>query len=243
MHLGTYFKYLNYFVVLGFTSLACIVKTSAAPHQTEQASMPAKKTKAQNTEQAPLINMKGMEVGIGNSKAPLTIVMYYSLTCPHCHDYQVDEIPKIKAEFIDKGLVYFIYRDFPTDANAVKAAKIAWCHGTQQYLAFARKLLETQDKWVPIDVAKLKEADKNLVKIAKDLGISEVDYKKCLSNETIEASILRSSFEAQKTYSINAAPAFLVNNEYYDGIVTADYIREKLHKMMDSKFHLPIPEN
>lgn len=242
MHLGTYFKYLNNFVVISFTLLVCLVETLAAP-KVGQASMPIQQHKAQNAEQAPLINMKGMEIGIGNSKAPLTIVMYYSLTCPHCHDYQLKEIPKIKAEFIDKGLVYFIYRDFPTDASAVKAAKIAWCHGSQQYLAFAKKLLETQDKWVPIDVAKLKESDKNFEKIAMELGISEADYKKCLANETIEASILRSSFEAQKTFSINAAPAFLVNNEYYDGIVTVEYIRDKLNKMMDSKFHLPIPKH
>jgi|GEM_PF-3578226 len=241
MHLGTYFKYLNNFVVIGFTFLACLSEVSAAPHQIGQALVPGQKSKSQDVEQTPLMNIKGMEVSMGDSKAPLTIVMYYSLTCPHCHDYQLQEIPKIKSEFIDKRLVRFIYRDFPTDSSAVKAAKIAWCHGKEQYLGFAKKLLETQDKWVPIDVAKLKEADKNLERIAKDLGISDTDYKKCLANEEIEASILRSSFEAQKTYSINAAPAFLVNNEYYDGIVTADYIRDKLHKMMDSKHHLPIP--
>lgn len=187
--------------------------------------------KPEPSQQASLLHFGGREIKIGSNVAPLTIVMYYSLTCPHCHDFQKEEFPKIQKEFIDKGLVLFIVRDFPTDSSAIKAAKIAWCHGTKQYLSFAQKLLETQEAWVPKDVEKIKEADKSLHDIARELGISEADYHKCLANEDIEASILRSSFEAQKTYQIDGAPAFLINGEVYKGIFTTETIRKKLLEM------------
>ena len=180
---------------------------------------------------ASLLHFGGREVCIGNPHAPLTIIMYYSLTCPHCHDYQKDELPKIQSEFIDKGLVRFVFRDFPTDAFAIKAAKIAWCHGTQQYLTFARRLLETQDKWVPKDAEKDKEADKALEEIARELGITDADCQKCLANDNVESSILRSCFEAQKTYQITAAPAFLINGKAHEDILTAENIRKILLDM------------
>ena len=189
--------------------------------------------KPEASQQSSLLHFGGREVRIGSNVAPLTIVMYYSLTCPHCHDFQKEEFPKIQKEFIDKNLVLFIVRDFPTDSSAIKAAKIAWCHGTKQYLSFAQKLLETQEEWIPKDAQKIKEADKALHDIARELGISDTDYHKCLANENIEASILRASFEAQKTYQIDGAPAFLINGEVYKGEspFTTETIRKKLLEM------------
>ncbi|MCE3231487.1 MAG: hypothetical protein K0R52_1415 [Alphaproteobacteria bacterium] len=184
------------------------------------------------TEKVPqLNNFGGQEISLGKP-APLTIVMYYSLTCPHCHEFQKEGLPKIQKEFIDKGLVQFIFRDFPTDSFAIKAAKIAWSHGARQYLPFAQKLLETQDQWVPKDPGKIQEADKALQDIAlKELGISEADYNKCLANEDVEKAILRTSFEAQKNHQISAAPAFLVNGKVYEGNLTPEEIDKLLRDM------------
>lgn len=233
MRKGTRWKYLNYRFTIVLTLGTIAFALLNIPGQAEQAPkhpqtqgktepQPALKTTIPSN--APLSNFGGREVTIGNSHAPLTIVMYYSLTCPHCHDYQTHDLPKIQKEFIDKGLVRFIFRDFPTDAVAIKGAKIAWCHGAKQYISFAQKLLETQGKWAL--------SDKALHDIAtKELGISELDYQKCLVNENVESSILRSSFEAQRNFQIDAAPAFLINGKHHEGIVTTDTIHEKLLEM------------
>lgn len=245
MHKGTNWKYLSYsffiafvLVVIVFSAMfanARVDQTISTPQNTT--SEPSHHTKSPQGQS--ILNFGAREVSIGNPHAPLTVVMYYSLSCPHCHDYQKDELPKIQREYIDKGLVRFVYRDFPTDATAIKAAKIAWCHGTKQYLNFSKKLMETQDKWVPSDLAKIKEAENAFREIAiKELGISPTDFQKCLVNENIESSILRQSFEAQKVHAIDAAPAFLINGKIYkdkkddiNGIVTANVIQEKLAEL------------
>ena len=176
----------------------------------------------------------GLEVSIGSPYAPLTIVMYYSLTCPHCHDFQEKILPEIKSEFIDKGLVRFVFRDFPTDHLALKAAKIAWCMGKDHYLAIAKKLLATQDDWAPIDPAKLKDAEKALYDIAKEMAITDKDYRKCLANQNVEDTITRTSFEAQKAYQFVGAPAFLVNGKAFKDDMDVKAIR---HLLLDMGIH------
>lgn len=184
-----------------------------------------------NVSQIPTSHYTGLEVSIGNPYAPLTIVMYYSLTCPHCHEFQEKVLPEIKSEFIDKGLVRFVFRDFPTDHLALKAAKIAWCMGKDRYLSIAKKLLATQDNWAPIDPAKLKDAEKALLNIAKEMAITDKDYRKCLANQNVEDTITRTSFEAQKAHQFVGAPAFLVNGKAFKDDMDAKAIRKLLLDM------------
>lgn len=179
----------------------------------------------------PTSHYSGLEASIGSPYAPLTIVMYYSLTCGHCRDFQEKILPEIKAEFIDKGLVRFIFRDFPTDHLALKGAKIAWCMGKDRYLTIAKKLLATQGDWAPIDPSKIKEAEKALLNISRGLAISDADYHKCLANKDVEDTILRTSFEAQKAYDIKGAPAFLVNGKPFKEDMDTKAIRNLLIEM------------
>jgi protein-disulfide isomerase len=234
MRIRPFYKHLHIRSALGIMLLMVAFETANA--QTE---MVPQKT-------SHLDNFGGREVSLGKPTAPLTIIMYYSLTCPHCHDFHKHQLPKIEKDFIDKGLVRFIFRDFPTDSFAIKAAKIAWCHGTKQYLSFAQKLLETQDKWVPKNATELKKAEDALHEIAtKELWISDENYRKCLENHDIEMSILRSSFEAQKTYEIMGAPTFLINSEIHEGILDYEVIEKKLFEMkifLDNQSTLNAPK-
>jgi protein-disulfide isomerase len=179
----------------------------------------------------PTSHYSGLEVSLGKAYAPLTIIMYYSLTCPHCHEFQEKVLPEIKTEFVDKGLVRFVFRDFPTDQLALKGAKIAWCMGKDHYLTIAKKLLATQDDWAPVEPSKLKGAEKALLTISKELGIPEKEYHKCLANKNVEDTILRTSFEAQKAYEIMAAPAFLVNGKVFSEDMTVKAIQKLLLEM------------
>ncbi len=220
-------------ILWGILSIALI---AAGARNTEAKIEPARPDL--KTPKIPLDHYSGLEVSIGQPYAPLTIVMYYSLSCGHCHDFQEKVLPEIKTEFIDKGLVRFVYRDFPTDHFAVKAAKVAWCMGKDHYLTVAKKLLATQDDWAPtpddkgaIDENKLKQAENALLSIAKEMAITDKDYRKCLVNQNVEDTITRTSFEAQKTYHFEGAPGFLVNGKKFDADMNVEAIRGLLLKM------------
>jgi len=50
---------------------------------------------------------------LGAADAPITIVEFSDYQCPYCQSFQSETLPQIKSEYIDSGLVRFVYRDFP----------------------------------------------------------------------------------------------------------------------------------
>src|SRR3990167_10029270 len=88
------------------------------------------------------------EICIGDSKAPILIIDYSSLTCNHCADFYLNVIPEIKAKYINSGDVRLIFRDFPGDQVSLKAHQVAWSKGEMKYLDFVQLLYENQDKWL-----------------------------------------------------------------------------------------------
>src|SRR6476659_9870203 len=45
------------------------------------------------------------EMSWGDPNAPVTIVQYASLTCPHCRNFHLTTYPELKRRFIDTGKV------------------------------------------------------------------------------------------------------------------------------------------
>src|SRR5215475_11983398 len=64
---------------------------------------------------------------LGNRDAPITIVEYASLGCPHCAHFTSDVLPEIKKAWIDTGKAKLVLRDFPLDEPSLRAAMIARC--------------------------------------------------------------------------------------------------------------------
>ena len=60
---------------------------------------------------------------LGKAEAPITIIEYASLTCPHCAHFEVDVLPKLKEKWIDSGKAKLEMRAFPRDEADLRAAK------------------------------------------------------------------------------------------------------------------------
>ena len=81
---------------------------------------------------------------LGKADAPITIIEYASLTCPHCARFSKETLPKLKAAYVDTGKVKLIYRDFPFDGLALRAAALARCAPSERYFAVIDTLLTPQ---------------------------------------------------------------------------------------------------
>src|SRR5262245_13469879 len=58
------------------------------------------------------------EMSLGDAKAPVTMIEYASMTCPHCAAFHERTYPELKKKYIDTGKVRFIFREFPLDQLA-----------------------------------------------------------------------------------------------------------------------------
>ncbi|CAN5200141.1 DsbA family protein [soil metagenome] len=82
---------------------------------------------------------------LGDANAPVTVIEYGSLACPHCAEWQMGSFYAFKERFVDTGRVRFVFRDMLTEpvAEATQAAAVARCSAPEQYY----EVLHTFYRW------------------------------------------------------------------------------------------------
>lgn len=142
---------------------------------------------------------------IGNKDAPVTLIEYSSLSCPHCADFHAKTLPEIKKNYIDTGKVKLIIRDFPLGGPAYTAAMMARCTKPERRAQFIEVLFKNQETW-----AKAQDPKAALARIGKLGGMSQAEFDRCTSDKALFAGIQKLQLEAQQKYDVNATPTFIV---------------------------------
>jgi len=144
---------------------------------------------------------------IGDANAPVTLIEYSSLTCPHCADFHVHTYPKIKKDYIDTGKVKMIIRDFPLNGPAYAAAMMARCGKPEMRNKFIEVLFANQETW-----AAAADPRAALARIGKLGGLSQADFDRCTSDKALFEGMQKLQLEAKSKYDVNATPTFIVMN-------------------------------
>ena len=176
------------------------------------------------------LNASDSLVVLGSDKAIVKIKVFSSLTCPHCANFHIKIVPEIKKEYVDTGKVQLIFIDFPLDQGAFNASKLLHCLDKKKQIAFLDIMYETQTKWT--NASNLNDINKNLKKIVKNLGISSVQFDKCLIDEDISDKILNGRIDANRKYSINSTPTIVINEKKLEGSVSFKNIKKKIEKLI-----------
>ena len=168
------------------------------------------------------------EKKIGNESAKIEMIEFASLTCGHCAKFHNEVFPKIKKEFIDKGIVSFIYKDFPLDKFALKASVIARCSGNDRFFSFLKVLYNKQKDWT-----RTQDPFKSLLKIAKLGGLKNDEIKVCVGNKSIEDGILKQRLSSSKKFDITATPTIYFNGQKYDGDLSFEALKLKIDSLLN----------
>ena len=73
------------------------------------------------------------EMILGDVNAPIEIIEYASMTCPHCANFHSDVYPQLKANYIETGKVKFVFREVYFDKYGMWASMIARCAGPDRF--------------------------------------------------------------------------------------------------------------
>ena len=170
------------------------------------------------------------EIKDGSDNAKVKIFVYESLTCPHCAKFHKDVYPKLKKEYIDKGLVQIFFKSFPFDLAGLNAAKITHCTQDDKKLFFLNYLFETQTKWAKGNT--IEDINGNLKKSLEEFGIKNIDIEKCIKNKDIENAILNERINAVSKYKINSTPTLIINEEKFDKSLNYKNLKKTIEKLI-----------
>ena len=158
------------------------------------------------------IGEKPGDLALGDPNAPVTLIEYFSLTCPHCEWFHKNIYNRLKPEYVDTGKLRYIARDFPLNMPAVQAAILAHCAGRDRYFTFVDVLFQTFDDW-----ARSGEYAEKLAQIGELGGVSRDRFDACLADKELENSIFQGMSAAQAEYDVNSTPTLILNGERYEG--------------------------
>ncbi|MFJ1290987.1 DsbA family protein [Paracoccus yeei] len=151
------------------------------------------------------------DIALGEANAPLTIVEYASFTCPHCAAFHDENLPKLKAEYIDTGKVRFIQRDVYFDAVGLWAGILARCGGDEKYYPVADMLFDEQKTW--LDAKTGDEIAANLRKIGAKAGMTPDQMDACWADKQKVADLVTTFQKHATEDKIDGTPSFVIGGE------------------------------
>jgi protein-disulfide isomerase len=174
------------------------------------------------------------EMVLGDEKAPVTIIEYASMTCPHCANFHETTYPELKKRYIDTGKVRFIFREFPLDQLAAAGFMLARCAaqdaakggdpaaGSAKYFAVVETLFAQQKDWV------VQRPLQPLLAIAKQAGFSEQAFNECLKNQQVLEGIEEVRQRAATKLNVQSTPTFFINGKLVRGAMTIEEIDKQV---------------
>ena len=162
------------------------------------------------------------DVVIGSDKAPVTIIEYASMTCPHCAHFEENTLPELKKRYIDTGKVRYMMREFPLDALAAAGFMLARCAGKDKYEAVIETLFAKQSDWA------VQQPIEPLKAIAKQFGFTEESFSACLANQKVLDNIQTVRDHATQKLGVNSTPTFFINGKRLVGDLSIDQIVKEI---------------
>jgi protein-disulfide isomerase len=178
---------------------------------TRPSSGPAPVAVAAAPDKTALLGVQAGDHVLGDAKAPITMIEYASFTCPHCAHFSVTVLPEIKKKWIDSGKVKLIYRDFPLDQTALKAAQLAECSGKDKYFGVIDMIFSTQARW-----AVASDPIGELAKSLRIAGMGDAEVKACLANDGVANAVI-ADYRGGETLGVNSTPTLFINGEQFKG--------------------------
>jgi protein-disulfide isomerase len=163
------------------------------------------------------------DIAMGSATAPVTIIEYASMTCPHCAAFEAQVFPKLKEKYIDTGKVRFILREFPLDGLAAAAFMLARCAGPEKYYPLVETLFAQQAKWA------VRNPIEPLMAIAKQAGFTQQTFEACINDKDQLTKMQQVRDRAAQSFKVKATPTFFINGELHEGGLSM----EELDKLIE----------
>jgi len=235
--------------VLAGTAIAmstggCHSRAADSPPSTDRNSAAATAAKQDWTRQVSPTPQGGFIMG--NPAAPVHLVEYGSLTCPHCKAFNDEGTPNLIAEYVRPGKVSYEFRNYVRDPYDIAAALIARCNGARNFFQLTDALYKDQPNWIAKVEALPSKLDDQLDALpegqqflarARAVGLQQwaathdlpqTQSTRCLTNTAEVDQLVQMNADGTDRYDIPGTPTFLINGKVADDATTWDTLKPAL---------------
>ena len=181
---------------------------------------------AQPTEQELLEPGALPDKTFGTDDAPVTIIEYASLTCPHCRTFHIDVWPGLKEKYVDTGKVRFIMREFPFDPRSTAGFMLARCAGDEKWYPTLDLLYRTQETW-----ARVSDGTGAMKSVMGMTGMDEAAFEACLQNEELMQQV-QAVAEVGRGFGVDSTPTFFINGKMYKGALSVAQFSDTIDPLL-----------
>jgi protein-disulfide isomerase len=169
------------------------------------------------------------ERSIGRPDAPVTVIEYFSLTCPHCASFHNDIYGDLKQKYVETGKVRFVYREFPRDGVDLRAGMMARCADPRRYAGLVQVLFKNQPNWT-----RSSDPVGELAKIGRLAGIDDATFESCMASEELANGLLAERQNAS-ALGVQSTPTFEIDGQLYPGSRSIEEFSEIIDPLLANK--------
>jgi protein-disulfide isomerase len=154
------------------------------------------------------------DLWVGSKDAPVTMIEYASMTCPHCAHFHNETWPELKKAYIDTGKLRFVLREFPFDPLATAGFMLARCAGDDKREAVVELLFAQQPNWAFKD-----KPLEGLQNVIRQTGMSQQAFESCLRDKALYDNVNAVRDRGSKEYKVDSTPTFFINGKRVNGSI------------------------
>ena len=149
-----------------------------------------------------------IDIVLGGDSARITIYMFASYTCRHCHEFLVSDLPQIQQRYIDSGLVRFVIKpiELAENPDMMSALQLAGCMNRDGNADDIRELLLTEPTAVYSDEFR---------QLIDDIILTNPELAECLVADNF--SSIKENNRLFNAIGSKGTPIFVVGGHLYKG--------------------------
>lgn len=151
----------------------------------------------------------GADPALGDPDAPVVMVEYSDFACPFCGQFARDTKPELIRRYIDRGILYYVWRDAPMLGEPSRQAALAGraAHAQGGFWAFHDALFAADQPAL---------TPESLRAVAGEIGLDVDAFAADLAGEVHESDVERGLAEAFEL-GLTGTPSFTINGEIVIG--------------------------
>jgi len=151
-------------------------------------------------------------VAMGDPDAPVTIIEYASLTCPHCAQFHETVLPDLKAQYIDTGQVRYEFRNFILNPIDLAVSMIVRCQPPEEFFPLTDLFFANQRQWLA-NANDREQLFSDISSLVRRVGISRAEIDQCLASRDLQQQLVELTQTGQQDWGVNATPTLIVAGE------------------------------